>query len=260
MNKGRRQSKIKTTSKYKTYFNNFQFKYTEEEDIISDIDENNEDDYSQREISKNERNLVNPETERISKRKIGFQIIKVKERDKYSYELINLTNNIKLYNNLKNIINFFPWFETLTKEKFYALASDNRSGGILTLDKNYRFNYSIQLPNGDIVPLSTMVKEKGKYENPFFSKYRKFRKFINENINYINQLKKGDVKKEAIKEEDDLNIFIGEFLVAIERKKGNYNQSYINESYYTIVEDEDRLIDNHLVEKIFKEYKKFFWE
>ncbi|MBM7559255.1 hypothetical protein [Marinitoga litoralis] len=232
------------------YMNN-----SEENDEIENIEEDSED-YSEKELKKLE-NTLNPETEKISKKKIGFQIVKVKNENIYYYELLNLTNVINVYNDLKEITKLFPWFEKLNKEKLYAIASDKRTGGILEIDKNYSYDFSILLPNGDIVPLSTLKKEKGKYENPEFSKYREFRRFIKNNIEYINQLKKEDIKNEE--NSNDLNVFVGEFLVAIEEKKKYYNDDYVENMYNKIMEDEDKLIESNLVEMVLEEYKKFFW-
>ncbi|WGS65164.1 hypothetical protein [Marinitoga aeolica] len=259
MSKGKKEEEktIKITKKKRSYYSNeIYMNNSEETDELENIEEDSED-YSEKELKKLEKTL-NPETEKISKRKIGFQIIKVKnENGYYYYELLNLTNGINLYNNLKEITKLFPWFEKLTKEKFYAIASDKRTGGIVEFDKNYGYDYSMLLPNGDIVPLSSMKKEKGRYENPEFKKYREFRRFIKNNIEYINQLKKGDVKNEE--NLDDLNIFVGAFLVAIEEKKKYYNDDYVEKIYNKIMEDDDKLIESNLVEMVLEEYKKFFW-
>lgn len=235
---------------------NIIFNNSEEEDIVEEYDEFDDEDYSITEERKIEKS-INPETERISKRKVGFQIIKVKENSYYKYELINFSNKENLYNDLKKIVKFFPWFEKLTKQKFFALASDKRTGGLLEINKNYSFDYSILLPNGEIVPISSLKREKGKYENPYFSNYRKFRKIIYENIDYINKLKREDVEKDE--NDEGLDVFVGAFLVAVESKKPYYDESYVEKTFEKIIRSDDALINSELVKGVLKEYMGFFW-
>lgn len=245
------KSKEKSKSKEKFFYqtNEIDYKNSEEVEVSEEIEENDVEDYSVKGIERNEKREYNPEVGKISKRKIGFQIIKIRKEKLYEYEIINFTNNNKLYQSLKNISKIFPWFETITKEKLAGLASDKRTGGFLVIDKNYGDAYSLLLPDGNFIPISSLKTPQGR-KNPEFESYKNFREFIYNNIKYINALEIGFTDAENIEEiiEDILNeIYHKKYPLLSEDDISNK----VEKDFYKILEYAKK---SKRVEKTLKEY------
>ncbi|KAF2961316.1 hypothetical protein [Fervidobacterium sp. 2310opik-2] len=245
--------KSKKKEKFLSHTQNIEFTKSEEEDFQETTFEEETEDTSERGLKNLENIEFNPEVDIISKRKIGFQIVKVKDGDIYEYELINFTNNNRAYEELKKILKTFPWFENIKKERLYALASDKRTAkSNIIISKELTFNYSIKLPNGDVMPISSLKPPKGRFENIDLEINREFRvNFIYENHHYINSLKKGSLGKfENIEE------FIGEFLIAIANFSGK-SDNWTREKFREIKEYFDK---SSIVRDTLQEYMKFFQE
>ena len=193
------QIQIPSTNPYNQYEINLNG--LDEYEVIDEYDEENED-YSNTAIKKNEELQIKLETGVIPSKKYHFQIGKTKS----NYKVILYSNSEALNKSIQEILYSIPLYEKLNKEKLFKIAVTDRKevkNNPFVLNKDLSTNYNMLLPDGEIVPLFIMTQEKGK-SNRY---YHKFRLLMHKYKNAINKIEFTDDELEHLKNE-----ILGEFI------------------------------------------------
>lgn len=156
---------------------------TEEDHAISDEKSANEA-YSENSFTSVTE--FNPELGVIQRIRKSFALVTTEN----GYRLLNFTNAKSSLAGLENIIMSFLPFEKITAEKLEGLAVDERTAKMaeesFSISKNIGSGYTLITPEGRVIPLHVLKRQKGKHEKEEHEAYRNFRlilfKYLKRNL------------------------------------------------------------------------------
>lgn len=232
INKYQKKDKMKTKDKFfyknlkdEPELNNFDVDEVYFDEIID------EEDQSTTQKIRNEKNDYSFDTPYIAPRTIKYEILKTNK----GYRLIHYTNSNKVPQQIQKYLDSFPIFIQITKERIEAMfVSDRNQQDFFVVDKNLNSYHNLMLPNGEVIPLTNLLKEGGGPIPKEIKLYREYRKIMYESRNHFNEFERYfDLHKSDL-EQHKSHEFIKLFIMFKILKKNNKSNEYIKEFYNSI--------------------------
>jgi len=147
-----------------------------DDDEQENPDENiDEEDNSQKEIERSERNNITNDTPYVIPRKIHHDILKTNK----GYKITTTTKDTIIIRQIQHYLDSFPTFIELTKERIEGcFVRDEKQNDYFLIDKNINPYHNIMLPNGEIIPLINLIRKGGGRVPKNIQKYREYRAYM----------------------------------------------------------------------------------